>query len=145
MYEDALTRDPTNQSIMGDFALFLAEIEQHSHAIKMFENSVAPPSRDVSRVVNFASFLSDREMWSEAQEWYERAEAIDWHDAPLHFNLGCFHAKQGHLLEAIDALQTAVLVLAMDDPDFDDSDLDRLRGNSEFEELIFTHQCIDTD
>lgn len=141
MYQNALKLEPTNAAVAGDFALFLEEIEEFKEANVLFQQSVGGATQDVTRMVNYGSFLSDRCRYDEAHRLYTAAAQAGADDPTLYYNWACMHAKQGHIEPALAVLDKAVIDLGMEDPDFDDADLDNLRHCPQFCELVWAYHC----
>jgi len=73
----------------------------------------------------------------EGLEWAERAVAIDPDDAGVRYNVACLYSLEGQVDKAIECLKDAVQVgFGSKDWMENDPDLDPLRGDDRFQELL---------
>ena len=87
---------PHDPKVLGDFANFLEDLKELKEAEALFLRSVAAPGAAATQYCNFAVMLTEQSRYEEAQPLYEKASELDPRDAGVAYNLGCFHAKQGH-------------------------------------------------
>ena len=141
VYQQAAELGPRNESIAGDFALFLSQAGELEEAEALFRRSVVGDIVSVTRLVNFAVFLSQLGKLDEALQIFNRANEFDPNDSNLAFNFGCFHAKRGHVDAALSALERAVATENANDLDWANTQLDNLRNEPRFCALIKPAKC----
>ncbi|MEO5346632.1 MAG: hypothetical protein H7834_09675 [Magnetococcus sp. YQC-9] len=105
-FRQAVSLEPTNAELLGQFALFLHEVKRDGvEAETVYRLAVGADPDHATNLANFAAFLHDvRRAPDEAEQYYRQAMKLDPQNAVLLSNMALFlHEIRGHDEQA-DAL-----------------------------------------
>lgn len=134
----AIALDPAQGRSYGVLAVILRSEGRFDEALVQADLALKYMPEEISSLNNYGNLLLDLNRFSEAETYFRRANAsFPEHPSP-YYNLACLYARTGRRDEALANLREAfnrMDALRYEAPE--DPDLASLRGDPEFDQLVF--------